>query len=74
MPSRSAFTHPTSEKLIAGLKLAIAVFNPDHVEGDRGDCRYFRGDLSLQEGEFVAGLWDEKEKGALKGGPRRQEG
>ena len=31
------------------MKLAIAVVNPDHVEGDRGDCRYFRGDLSLQE-------------------------
>ena len=36
--SRRAFTHPTSEKLIAELKLAIAIFNPVHVEGDRADC------------------------------------
>ena len=72
MCSRRAFTHPTSEKLIAGLKLAIAVFNPDHVEGDRGDCRYFRGDLSLQEGEFVAGLWVERESLALSVPPARR--
>ena len=35
MCSRRAFTHPTSEKLIAGLKLAIAIFNSVRVEGDR---------------------------------------
>ena len=78
--SRRAFTHPTSEKLIAELKkLAIAIFNPVHIEDWRRQSWplnrwYFRVNLSSREGELVAGLWDEKEKGALKGGPRRQEG
>ena len=60
MCSRRAFTHPTSEKLIAGLKLAIAIFNSVRVEGDRVCLPGFTGHFIPWEGRIFRGLWVER--------------
>ena len=57
-----------------GLKLAIAIFNPVRVEGDTVGPRGFIGDFILREGESIARLWVENERGALGRGVARQEG
>ena len=72
MYSRSAFTHPTSEKLIAGLKLAIAIFNPVRVEGDRVGLPGFTGHFIPWEGRIFTCLWVERESLALREGAARR--
>ena len=72
MCSRRAFTHPTSEKLIAGLKLAIAIFNSVRVEGDRVCLPGFTGHFIPWEGRIFTCLWVERESLALSVPPARR--